>query len=295
MKIQILGAGYVGVEFSYALSSLGVNVNLVEIMDRPLPSMDRDAGLLVLKVLRKSGVKVYTSSRIEKAVVDESGVKLTITGRRGSAIIESDSVLVAVGRTPNISLEGLEDMGVEFDSKGFIRVDCRMRSNNPRIYAAGDITGSPLLAHKAFIQSIIAAENISGNSVCTSRLIIPEVVYIKPEIARVWDPELASSSTIEEIRIRVESLAMSRIHGEGGFAKLAYEKETGRIVGATLAFEGASEVIGEIAGLIAKKLTIKDALEIVHPHPTLSEAVGEAVHAALGRPLHILGAVRKII
>ncbi|MCE4625643.1 MAG: NAD(P)/FAD-dependent oxidoreductase [Desulfurococcales archaeon] len=289
-SILIVGAGYVGVEFSYALASLGSNVHLVEIMDRPLPALPREASLQALRALRSLGVRVFLSHKVVNAELNKGKVVVTLEGRKGREIVEVEKVLIAVGRTPNSNLKGLRESGVKIDTRGFIETDCHMRTGNPMIYATGDVRGPPLLAHKAFVEALIAADNIAGYDACLKDFVIPEVVYIRPEIVRVYRPTNCESASV---RVRVDALARARIEGEGGLVKLTYEKSTGRIVELLMIFEGASEVAGEAAALVANGLTIYEAAKIVHPHPTMSEALWEALHIASGSPVHLVDVRRR--
>ncbi len=294
-SIVIVGAGYVGVEFAFALASLGVDVALVEIMDRPLPAMEREVGLFVSKILRDRGVRLYLKSRILR--VNRSGESLTVTvaSQSGHTVtVEPKALLLAVGRRPRRLLDGLEAIGVEVDNRGFVRKDCTMRTRSEYIYAAGDIAGPPLLAHKAIVESLVAAENMMGREWCLSNPVYPEVVYIRPEIARVTSRPPPGASLVQT-RIRVEGLARSRIEGEGGFVSIIYDERNHKIYGVTAIYEGAAEAAGLLSHVVSSGLRLEDLRETVIPHPTLSEALSEAVHFSLGEKVHVLGGVRRRI
>ncbi len=291
-SILVVGAGYVGVEFSYALTGLGSDVYLVEMLDRPLPQMDRDIGMLVRQVLSKQGVKQFFKTTVRKINIVDGKVNVLLK-RRGEILnISVSSVLFATGRRPR-HIKGISSSGVRVNDKGFIETDCRMRTNNPRIYAAGDVAGPPLLAHKAIVESIVAAENIAGNDYCLKDLVIPQVVYIEPEIVEV-STSLDPGKEYDFVKIRTDALARSRIEGSPGFVKLVYEKDSGRIVKIILAYSNASESAGEAARIIARGLTIRDLEDgTVHPHPTLSEALAEAYYYATGKHVHVIGGIKK--
>ena len=260
-------------------------------MDRPLPALPREASLQALRALRSLGVSVFLSYKVVDAEVKRGKVVVTLKGKKGRESVEVDKVLIAVGRAPNSNLKGLRESGVRVNSRGFIETDCHMRTGNPLIYATGDVRGPPLLAHKAFVEALIAADNIAGYDVCLKDLVIPEVVYIQPEIVRVYKPTNGESVGV---RVRVDALARARIEGESGLVKLTYEKSTGRIVELLMIFEGASEVAGEAAALIANGFTVHEAAKIVHPHPTMSEALWEALHMASGSPIHLVNIRRRV-
>ena len=282
-SLIIVGAGYVGVEFAYSFASLGTKVDIVEIADRPLPSMDRSLGLAAARALKAAGATLHLRSRIVSANVSNNNVSLLIaSSRSGETEIRANAVLVAVGRVPAPLPAGLDSVGVRIRD-GWVSVDCHMRAADG-IYAAGDITGPPLLAHKAILQSLVAADNILGRKSCLDPdTPIPEVVFIRPELVRV---EKRNSSHARRHRIRVDGLARARIEGEGGFLEI-YTDSSGHVSKIVMAFEGASELAGLAWSLVARGATLEEAASIVFPHPTMSEALGEALHSALGRPVHV--------
>ena len=289
-SIIIVGGGYIGVEAGYALASLGTKVTIIEMMPRLLPTMEKEAGLIAVRVLKSLGAEVFTNSTVSK--IDPSGerVKARVKTPRGERVLEADKLLLAIGRQPN-TLPGIEEAGARLSREGYVRVDCHMRAA-PGIYAAGDITGPPLLAHKAILESLIAAENILGREACApENLAIPEVVFIRPEIARVAPPKGFRG---ELVRVRVDALARSRIEGVEGYAGLYIDLE-GRVRGGILIFEGAGESIGLVARLAVEAAPLESLQQMVLPHPTLSESIIEAAHYAMNKPVHVLGGIRKRI
>ncbi len=285
-RMLIIGGGFVGVELGYAFSLLGSQVTLVEMMGSLLPGMDRDLSLEARRALRASGVRVLLNSKVTRITREGEGLNVTVENvSNGSrAEYKADLVLVATGRRPNPSVRGLERFGVEFGARGEVLVDCHMRAA-PMIYAAGDVTGEPFLAHKAFLQARVAAENIAGRETCATNMVIPMVVYVQPELVQVGR---LKGENIKTVKVRVEALPKARIEGSRGFVKVAYDARTGRITGLALAFNHAGEAAGEAAALVALGATIDSAANIVHPHPTLVEAVWEALEAARGSPRHYI-------
>ncbi len=288
-SILIIGGGYIGVEFASMMSKIGVEVYLVEIMDRLLPGMDSDFSRFIERKLRSYGVKVFKGTKVNEVKKLENGVRASLSN--GSSI-DSEIVLVAVGRKPNTSDLGLEAAGVETDSRGFIRVDERCRTNIPNIYAAGDVTGGAMLAHRAFMQGVIAAENAAGlNSVFDARG-IPAVVFTDPELAYVGvNKEEASGMGIDadSVRIPLGGVARAIIDDSAdGFIKVTFDRESKAVLGVHVAAHNASEIISEATLAIEMGATLEDLALTIHPHPTISESIKEVADVALGRPLHYL-------
>lgn len=285
--VAIIGGGYIGVEYSFILSSFALDITLLEAMNRLLPVMDRDFGLLARRLLAKRGVKVGLNSPVESINPVDGGVKIST----GKGEIDADAALVAIGRRPR-NREALR-LGVEVDGKGYVRVDDCGRTNVTGVYATGDLAGPPLLAHKAIHESLRVAECILGGEPSSLKA-IPQVVYGPVDLVSVGATLSEASSMglkAVEVRIPTGALARSRIHGvEEGFVKLVYEKSTGRIIGVHMAFPHASEVASSAAALVSLGATLRDALGVVFPHPTMSEALQEAVNAATGRLVHVSSA-----
>lgn len=291
-SILIIGGGYIGVEFASMMSKIGVEVYLVEIMDRLLPGMDSDFSRFIERKLRSYGVKVFKGTKVDEVKKLENGVRASLSN--GSSI-DSEIVLVAVGRKPNTSDLGLEAAGVETDPRGFIRVDGRCRTNIPNIYAVGDVTGGAMLAHRAFMQGVVAAENAAGlNSVFDARG-IPAVVFTDPELAYVGvNKEEASDMGIDadSVRIPLGGVARAIIDDSAdGFIKVTFDRESKAVLGVHVAAHNASEIISEATLAIEMGATLEDLALTIHPHPTISESIKEVADVALGKPLHYL--IRK--
>ncbi len=288
-SILIIGGGYIGVEFASMMSKIGVEVYLVEIMDRLLPGMDSDFSRFIERKLRSYGVKVFKGTKVDEVKKLENGVRASLSN--GSSI-DSEIVLVAVGRKPNTSDLGLEAAGVETDPRGFIRVDGRCRTNIPNIYAVGDVTGGAMLAHRAFMQGVVAAENAAGlNSVFDARG-IPAVVFTDPELAYVGvNKEEASAMGIDadSVRIPLGGVARAIIDDSAdGFIKVTFDRESKAVLGVHVAAHNASEIISEATLAIEMGATLEDLALTIHPHPTISESIKEVADVALGKPLHYL-------
>jgi dihydrolipoamide dehydrogenase len=285
-RILIVGAGYVGVEFANIMAKLGVEVHLVEVMDRVLPMMDEDFSRLMSRRLSRMGVKVYISTRIEGVERREGYIKARLSN---NIEVEADIALVAIGRKPNTRGLGLERLGVSLDERGYVRVSRDMRASKD-VYASGDVTGPPLLAHKAFAQALVAAENAAGLKAEFDAKAIPSVVFTDPELVSVGLTEAEARSAgyrVSTVKLPIGGLARASIEDSlDGFIKVVYEEGSKAVLGIHMAAPHASEVAGELALAIEMGATLEDLALTVHPHPTISEAVQEVAELALGRPKH---------
>ena len=291
-SIIIVGGGYVGVEFAYIMSSLGVEVTIVEMLDRLLYMLDKDLSRYALRTLRRSGVKVKLRTPVKE--IERRGAEVIV--KAGEEELSADLVLIAVGRRPRPP-NGLEYMNVEVDRKGYIVVDEHLRSSNPNVYATGDISGPPLLAHKAMVQAEIAAENALGASRSFKDVPVPQVTFTEPEIASVGmtlDEARAKGLDAEEAKFPTGGLARSRIEDViDGFVKIVYERTSKRILGIHIAGPSASELIAEASLAVKLKLRLEDLAETIHPHPTASEELREAALYALKKPTHYILKFRR--
>ena len=285
-SIAIIGAGYIGVEYATVFSSLGVEVYLIELLERVLPLMDRDFSKLMDGLLRKRGVQIFTGVRAEKPEVQKDLVKIKLSN---GDVVEADMVLVAVGRRPNS--DGLDRLGVKLDGKGFVNVDDMMRTNVNGVYAVGDLAGQPMLAHKAFLEGVIAGENASGGEMYKVSKYVPSVVYTEPELVSVGytlDEAVKNGIKAEEKLYPIGGVAKAYIEGmTEGFVKMVVDGEGG-IHGIHIAAPNASELAGEATYLLETGSTVEDLALTIHPHPTVSEALKEAAEYILGKPYHYL-------
>ncbi|MET1128419.1 MAG: dihydrolipoyl dehydrogenase [Thermoproteota archaeon] len=286
-RVLVVGGGAAGVEYAEAFAMLGAEVHLVEILERILPGMDRDLSRAASMHLRRLGVRVSTSTSVES--LERLGRKVAVKLSNGVEL-EVDAVIIATGRKPVTEPLGVSKLGVETDAKGFVKVNERMETRVPGIYASGDVTGPPLLAHKAIHQGIVAGLNAAGGSAVYKPGYVPLVVYASLELAQVGatlEEARAAGIDAAEVRVRLGSVARGVVEGmEYGFAKLVYDRRTGKVLGGAIASPHASEMIATLALAAKKGLTVEDLAELQYPHPTVSEALGEAALAALGRAVH---------
>jgi dihydrolipoamide dehydrogenase len=285
-SMLIVGGGYIGVEFASVFAKIGVDVAVVEVMQSLLPGMDPDVSRAAERILRDLGVKIYTGTTVKSLSVRGSEASVELSGGSNMAV---EKVLIAVGRRPK-PVPGIEKLGLGVDEKGYIRVDRSMRTSNPNIYASGDITGPPLLAHRAFAQSLVAAENIAGKKAMFDPKVIPSVIFTDPEIAFVGMSEEDAKKQgyrARSVKLSMGGIAKALIEGlEEGFAKIVFDEETKEVLGFYVVAPHASEIISEAALAIEMGATLEDLALTIHPHPTISEVLEEISELALGRPKH---------
>ncbi len=290
-SLAIIGAGAVGVEFADVYSSFGVRVSLVEALDRVLPNEDPEVSAVIERAFRRRGMDVMTRAKLDAAVVGASGVTLTITAEKSPRTIDVERVLVAVGRTPVIDSIGLEAAGVEVNG-GFIATDEYMRTNVPGIYAIGDVTRPPLLAHKAWAEAAVVVATITGEDrFPLDYSNIPSVTYCHPEVASVGLTEAAARERGRDVivgKFPWSANGRARVMGAtDGFIKLVADRANGRLLGAHICGPYASELIGELTVGRLLEATLGELDLAVHPHPTLSDAIPEAALMALARAIHL--------
>lgn len=291
-SLLIVGGGAIGLEIGTMFAKLGVDVTVVEIMDQLLPGFDLDIAKLVEKKLKELGVKIYLKSSVKSSEISAEKVKAHIETPREEINIDVDYALVSIGKVPNTSKIGLEEAGVELVQSGFIKIDSRCRTSIENIYAVGDVTGPPLLAHKAYAQSKIAVENIAGKDVLMDSLNIPIAIFTDPEIAMVGLTRKEAEERNYKVKVtRFPYSALGRAVAEeetDGFIRIISSVDTGKILGVQIIGSKASELIGEASLAINSNLTVEDLANTVHPHPTFSEIISEVAEYVISKPIHLL-------
>ncbi len=289
-RLLIVGGGVVGVEVANTFSSLGVEVFVVEALDHILPFTDRDIALAVKRYLMDKGVVIHEKTLVSKIVVEDNIVKAKLSN---GGEIGSDKVLVAIGRKPSTQGIGLEKAGVKLDQRGFIEVDERYRAGK-NVYGVGDVIGGPLLAHKAFIESIIAAENILGKDV--ERIdysLVPQTLFTGLEVASIGytEKELREKGiSYKRVKLPLYFLSAVKIKDSKlSFVKILVDRENpDRIYGIHIVAPNASEVISSYIPLYLGKLSVRETSRIPYPHLTVSESLRDLAEYLLGEPIHIL-------
>ncbi|MFY1675734.1 MULTISPECIES: dihydrolipoyl dehydrogenase [unclassified Streptomyces] len=292
-SIVIAGAGAIGVEFAYVLRNYGVEVTIVEFLDRMTPSEDADVSAELARQYRKLGIDVLTSTRVDS--IDESGprVRVTVTSADGSRrVLEADKVLQALGFAPNVDGYGLERTGVRLTEGRAIEVDGRCRTSVPHIYAIGDVTAKLMLAHAAEAMGVIAAETLAGaETMELDYRMIPRATYCQPQIASFGHTEAQARELGHDVNVaKFPFTANGKSHGLGdttGFVKLVSDSRHGEILGAHLIGPDVTELLPELTLAQQWDLTVHEVARNVHAHPTLGEAVKEAVHGLAGHMINM--------
>jgi len=290
-RMVVIGGGYIGLELGSVYRKLGSEVAVVEFLPRLAPALDPEVGEALTRRLEQLGVELYLGHKAE-ALEDGEPAQVVISPVDGgeSVRVPADVVLVSVGRVPNSSSLGLETVGVDTDDKGFIQVNEKMQTNVPGIYAIGDVVGGALLAHKAYQEAKVAAGVICGESVAFDNVSIPAVIYTDPEIAMTGLTETAARERGHNVvtgtfSFKASGRAMS-LDSTEGFVKAIADADSGRILGIVAVGRGVSEFIGEATLALEMGAFLEDVGLTIHPHPTMSEALQEAVEAALGKAIH---------
>lgn len=290
-SMLVVGAGAVGLEFASLFHSFGCDVTVVEILPRVLPVEDEEISDAVLKILKKRGLKVHLESKVEAVAVKRGGVEATIAGKDGKGEKKTfEKVLVAVGRKPNTDDLGLETTKAKL-VRGFVQVDGFCETAEPGLYAIGDVIPSPQLAHAASAEGITVVERLKGLPVEPMNYDrMPAVTFCNPQVASIGLSERTAKERGRDVRVGrfpFQALGMAQIMGEtDGFVKIVADAKYGEILGLHAVHARASELIGEMTVILNGEMTLEALAHSIHAHPSLSEGIAEAAHAALGGALH---------
>lgn len=274
-SLVIIGGGYIGIELGTAFRKLGSEVTIIEMMPSILPGIDPDLTRYVERRISALGIKIMTSTKVEGMLKDKKYVLKLSDGTS----IEAEMAVLSVGREPNTKGFGLENLNVGMDGK-FIKTDRRKKTTVEGVYAVGDISGQPLLAHKAFYDAMIAADNIAGIESEVDYKAMPFVIYSDPEIAITGE----KTNNFVNIPLAVNGRALGMNTSVGMYR--VYTDEKLIVKGGAFVLPRASELISEISLAVESGLTSRDVGLTIHPHPTLSEGVQEASEATYGKSLH---------
>jgi len=290
-RLVVVGAGYIGMELSTVFARLGTEVTVVEMLDSVLPEFDADLAAPVRKRAEADGVSFHLGEAAEGWETTDDGIVVrTETEDGGTNEYPADAVLVAVGREPVTDTLGLDAIGLEPDDRGFLATDERLRTDLSHVFAVGDVAGEPMLAHKAYREGEIAAETIAGEDGAVTERSVPAVAFTDPEIGVVgMSADEAQAAGMDPVVGRFPFAASGRAMTTGrtdGFVQVVADGDSHIVVGGQVVGPDASEVVAELGLAIEAYATLEDLADIVHAHPTLSEAVGEAAAVALGRAIH---------
>lgn len=292
-KMVVVGAGAIGVEFAYFYNTIGTEVTLVELQDTLVPVEDEEIGKELGKIYKKKGINVLTESTVEKVEKKgKKGVKVTVKTSKGEETVEADVVLSAVGVTGNVEGIGLDEIGVNYE-KGTIEIDKNTyQTNVDGIYAIGDVAGGPWLAHKASHEGIVCVEKLAGEDPIPIKYDnIPGCTYCEPQIASVGYTEQQAKDEGYEVKVgKFPFSASGKATGLGheeGFVKVVFDAKYGEWLGCHMIGSHVTELIAEAVVARDLETTGHEIISAVHPHPTMSEAVMEAVAEAYGEGVHL--------
>lgn len=284
-RLAIVGGGVIGLEMATIYSALGSKVTVIELSAQIAPGADVEAVGILRAALERQGVEIRTGARVDSLKATRAALKLSCTG--SAAIeIEVDAIIQSIGRRANGSQVDAERAGIDVDARGEILVDSKCRTAQPNIFAIGDVTGAPMLAHRATHQGKVAAEVASGHATAMETTLIPSVAYTSPELA--WVGITAAQAKESGSAYKTTSFPWSASGrnlasgGTDGLTKLVYCPDDKRILGATIIGSGAGELLAEMVLAIETGATLQDVALSIHAHPTLSETTAFAAERALG-------------
>jgi dihydrolipoamide dehydrogenase len=291
-NLLVIGSGAIGIEFASFYRTLGVEVTVVEALDRILPVEDAEISAFMAKQLGKQGIKFITSAQVKSLKVDKGVATAEVAAKDGTQTLKADKVILAVGIVGNVENLGLEALGVKVE-KTHIVVDGFGKTNVPGLYAIGDVCGPPWLAHKAMHEGVVVVEGMSGKAPSHKfdPWNVPGCTYSHPQVASVGMTEDAAKKTGRKLKVgKFPFIGNGKAIALGepeGIVKTIFDADTGELLGAHMAGEGVTELIQGYCIARQGELTEAELMETVFPHPTLSEMMHESVLAAYGRPLHI--------
>jgi dihydrolipoamide dehydrogenase len=292
-SMVVIGGGYIGLEMGTVWQRLGADVTVVEFLDRILPGMDGEVSKQMQRILQKQGMKFKLATKVTSAKASATGVSLTLEPANGGAAetVETDIVLVSVGRRAFVGGLDLDKAGVQLDERGRIATDAHFATNVPGIYAIGDAIAGPMLAHKAEDEGVIVAEIIAGQSGHIDYNLVPGVVYTWPEAAQVGKTE--EQLKAEGVAYKAGKFPFSAngraraMNMTDGFVKILADAKTDKVLGAHIIGPEAGTLIAEVVGMMEFGASAEDIARTCHAHPTLEEAIKEAALGVAGRSIHI--------
>ena len=289
--LAVVGAGAVGVEFADVFASFGSKVTIIEVAPTILPLEDADCSAELAKAFKKRKIEVLTGAKISNVKVGKNGATLTVESGGQTQTIEVEKVLVAAGRAPNVEKIGLETVGITKTERGFVKINDKFETSAPGYYAIGDVAGNQMLAHKGSREGHVLADLLGGEHPhLVNYKNVPSCTYCHPEVASIGLTEQACKD--QKLDYKVGKFPFSangraRTSGEtDGFVKIIRDAKYGEILGAHIVGAHATEMIHELVVARENEFTVEEIDLAMHAHPTLSEAIGEAVLDSLGKMLH---------
>ncbi|HHY25173.1 MAG TPA: dihydrolipoyl dehydrogenase [Desulfitobacterium dehalogenans] len=288
-SLVIIGGGVIGLEFASIYHEFGVKVSVVEMLPSLLPNIDEEIPKRLTPLLKRSGLEILTKASVREINSKEDGLVVTVEDGKGLKELLAQQVLLATGRRPNLRGIHTDVLGLELE-RGAIKINSQMQTSIPKVYALGDVAGGAMLAHVASMQGMVAAEHIAGHQASMEGRAIPSAIFTYPEIATVGETEQALKASGKPYKVSKfpfsangKALALGEIMG---LVKLLAD-ENGIVLGASIMGPQASSLIQECVLAVEKKIKAEDLAKIIHAHPTLPEAIMEAAHGIMEKPLHL--------
>ena len=283
--LVVVGGGVIAVEFATLFNSLGSNVVLIQRSNRILTTVEREMATTLERQLKKDGIKILTNTKLKS--ISEDGVLIEHKGKE--KIFKGDKYLVSLGLKPR--LDGIKNLNLKLNSKGFVETNERMETSVDGVYAIGDLNGKYALAHVASAEGIVAAENIMGRESTIDYNIVPSCIYTFPELASVGLTEEEANEkeidyTVSKFPLAANGKALA-VGETTGFVKIISDNEYGEVIGTHIMAFNATDLISEAVVTMQIEGTVYDIAKAIHPHPTVSEIIMEAAHGAIDKPIHI--------
>ena len=283
-RMIIIGGGVVGIEFASIFKALGVEITIVEMLPRILPSIDEEISRRLTQILKRKGIGIITDCKVKDIRKDNQNLGILVSKLEGGIILEAEKVLLAAGRVPELGNIDVQGLGIKLD-KGVIKVDGRMRTNIPGIYAIGDVVGKIMLAHVASREGIVAVENIFGKKVSMDYKAVPNCVFSIPEVASVGLTEEEArrgNSNIKVSKFPFRANSKALIMGETeGMVKIIANGDNLKLLGVHILGVHASDLIAEVTLALSMGATAKDIINTIHAHPTLEEMIAETAEGII--------------
>ncbi|MDO9555042.1 MAG: dihydrolipoyl dehydrogenase [Atribacterota bacterium] len=289
-RMLIIGGGVVGIEFAGIFKALGVEVTVVEMLPRILLPIDEEIARRLTQLLKRKGIEILTDCKVKEMKNTNQNLEVLVSTTDGEKIIETEKVLLAAGRVPELGNIDVQRLGIELNGKA-IKVDEKMRTNIPGIYAVGDVVGKIMLAHVASREGIVAVENIAGKETFMDYKVVPNCVFSMPEVASVGLTEEEARKENNNIKVsKFPFMANGKALGMGeteGMVKIIADGDTLELLGVHILGAHASDLIAEGALALSMEATAFEIVNTIHAHPTLAEAVAEAAEGIVGKPIHL--------
>jgi dihydrolipoamide dehydrogenase len=289
-KMIIIGGGVVGIEFAGIFKALGVEVTVVEMLPRILLPIDEEIARRLTMSLKRKGIEIFTDCKVKEIKENRQNLEVLVSTTDGEKKLKTEKALLAAGRVPELGNIDVQRLGIELD-KGAIKVDEKMRTNIPGIYAVGDVVGKIMLAHVASREGIVAVENISGKEVLMDYKVVPNCVFSMPEVASVGLTEEEARKENDNIKVsKFPFMANGKALSMGeteGMVKIIADGDTLKLLGLHILGAHASDLIAEGALALSMEATAEEIVNTIHAHPTLAEAIAETAEGIIGKPIHL--------